>query len=52
MQFKFGDCVITNDGKIGIITQVHKFTKQYFVSFQEGGKLYDENEVKEWHGAW
>lgn len=52
MQHKFGSIVTTKDNKIGIVTQVHQFTRQYFVTFPDGGRLYDENEVLEWHGCW
>lgn len=52
MRYKFGDWVITKDNQIGVITQVHEFTRQYFVAFLKGGRLYDENEVIEWHGCW
>ena len=50
--FKFGDSVITHDNKIGIITQVIEVMQQYFVSFPNGGMLYNFDEVKEWHGVW
>jgi len=52
MKYKFGDCVITKDGKIGIVVELHEFTKQYFVKFQSGGCMYDEDELMEWHGCW
>lgn len=40
MIYKFGDIVITNDNKIGIITQVIEVMKQYVVSFPTGSMLY------------
>jgi len=52
MLYSFGDWVLTKDNKIGIITVVHQFTRQYFVAFKEGGRLYEENEVVEWSGVW
>lgn len=52
MQYKFGNIVKTHDNKIGIITQIHQFTKEYFVMFPDGGRLYNEDEVIEWHGCW
>lgn len=51
MTFKFGDSVITSDNRIGIVIQVHEFTRQYFVSFPSGGRLYNENEITSWHGC-
>lgn len=52
MLYTFGTWVITNDNHIGIITQVQENTQCYFVSFKDGGKIYNEDEVIEWHGAW
>lgn len=52
MKYKFGDSVITLDGQIGIVTIVHQFTQEYFVAFPKGGRLFKEDELKEWHGCW
>ena len=50
MKYKYGDSVITQDGKTGIVTQVHEYTNQYFVALKNGGRLYDEDELIEWNG--
>ncbi len=52
MKYKYGDSVITKDGYIGIIVEVQTLTEQYFVKFNGGGRMYKEDELKEWHGAW
>jgi hypothetical protein len=53
MKYKFGDWIITNDNQVGIVVEVRLESKDYFIKFQNGsGKLYFENEIKEWHGCW
>jgi len=53
MNYKFGTWVITSDNTIGIIVEIRKETLDYFVKFSNGnGKLYTEQQLKEWHGCW
>ena len=53
MKYKFGDWVITNNGDIGIVVEIYTYDQRYFVKLTNGdGRLYFENELTEWHGAW
>lgn len=49
--FKYGDTVITKNGKVGIITQALS-DNEYFVSFESYGMTMSENDIKEWYGCW
>lgn len=49
--YNYGDWVITKNGKVGVITQVLP-ENEYFVSFENYGKIMRVDEIVEWHGAW
>lgn len=52
MKYKFGDSVITSDGNIGIVIQIHEYTHEYFIMFPKGGRTYCEDKLQVWNGCW
>lgn len=50
--FNIGSCVMTFNNEIGIIVDYNEASKKYLVKIKDTIKLYNEEQIIEWHGAW